>query len=169
MLGKDNPEQAKRFAICCVVLAVSIASTLAIVINIFPFQIAGMFTKDAATIVMITDTLPILSLFVILDAVHGVNAGNVRALGRQKVVSVSTLLCYYAMGLPLALIFGFQMKMGLFGFWLGYILAMALLDVIVSYLVVTADWVAKFKVAVVEVLKQVETDLEDQINDSSAH
>jgi len=153
MLGKDNPEQAKRFAICCVVLAVSIASTLAIVINIFPFQIAGMFTKDAATIVMITDTLPILSLFVILDAVHGVNAGNVRALGRQKVVSVSTLLCYYAMGLPLALIFGFQMKMGLFGFWLGYILAMALLDVIVSYLVVTADWVAKFKVAVVEVLK----------------
>lgn len=169
MLGKDNPEQAKRFAICCVVLAVSIASTLAIVINIFPFQIAGMFTKDAATIVMITDTLPILSLFVILDAVHGVNAGNVRALGRQKVVSVSTLLCYYAMGLPLALIFGFQMKMGLFGFWLGYILAMALLDVIVSYLVVTADWVAKFKVAVVEVLKQVETDLEDQINDSPAH
>ena len=169
MLGKDNPEQAKRFAICCVVLAVSIASTLAIVINIFPFQIAGMFTKDAAAIVMITDTLPILSLFVILDAVHGVNAGNVRALGRQKVVSVSTLLCYYAMGLPLALIFGFQMKMGLFGFWLGYILAMALLDVIVSYLVVTADWVAKFKVAVVEVLKQVDTDLEDQINDSPAH
>ena len=169
MLGKDNPEQAKRFAICCVVLAVSIASTLAIVINIFPFQIAGMFTKDAASIVMITDTLPILSLFVILDAIHGVNAGNVRALGRQKVVSVSTLLCYYAMGLPLALIFGFQMKMGLFGFWLGYILAMALLDVIVSYLVVTADWVAKFKVAVVEVLKQVETDLEDQINDSPAH
>lgn len=169
MLGKDNPEQAKRFAICCVVLAVSIASTLAIVINIFPFQIAGMFTKDAAAIVMITDTLPILSLFVILDAVHGVNAGNVRALGRQKVVSVSTLLCYYAMGLPLALIFGFQMKMGLFGFWLGYILAMALLDVIVSYLVVTADWIAKFKVPVVEVLKQVETDLEDQINESPAH
>lgn len=57
------------------------------------------------------------------------------------------------MGLPLALIFGFQMKMGLFGFWLGYILAMALLDVIVSYLVVTAEWVAKFKVPVVGVLK----------------
>jgi hypothetical protein len=35
--------------------------------------------------------------------------------------------------------------MGLYGFWLGYILAMALLDVIVSYLVFTAEWVAKFK------------------------
>jgi MATE family multidrug resistance protein len=161
MLGKDNPEQAKRFAICCVVVAVSLVSTLAMILNIFPYQIAGMFTKDAATIALIVDTLPVLSIFVILDAVHGVNAGNVRALGRQKVVSVSTLLCYYAMGLPLALIFGFQMEMNLIGFWLGYLLAMGLLDIIVCYLVATADWVAKFKGAVSEVLKQPETDLED--------
>jgi Na+-driven multidrug efflux pump len=46
MLGKDNPQQAKRFAICCVVVAVSLVSTLAMIINIFPYQIAGMFTKD---------------------------------------------------------------------------------------------------------------------------
>lgn len=128
-----------------------------------------MFTKDAATIGMIADTLPVLSIFVVLDAVHGVNAGNVRALGRQKVVSVSTLLCYYAMGLPLALIFGFQMEMGLFGFWLGYLLAMSLLDVIVSYLVVSADWVAKFKGAITEVLKQTEPDFEIQSNDTPGH
>ncbi len=169
MLGKDNPEQAKRFAICCVVVAVSLVSSLAIILNLFPLQIAGMFTKDAATIALIAETLPILSVFVVLDAVHGVNAGNVRALGRQKVVSVSTLLCYYAMGLPLALIFGFQMEMNIFGFWLGYLLAMALLDIIVSYLVATADWVAKFKGTVSEVLKQVETDLEDSKTEIPVH
>ena len=59
--------------------------------------------------------------------------------------------------------------MSLYGFWLGYLLAMALLDVIVSYLVVTADWVAKFKGTVVEVLKQVETDLEDSKNETPVH
>jgi MATE family multidrug resistance protein len=36
MLGKDNPEQAKRFAICCVVVAVSLVSSLALIINLFP-------------------------------------------------------------------------------------------------------------------------------------
>lgn len=128
-----------------------------------------MFTKDAATIALIAETLPIISVFVVLDAVHGVNAGNVRALGQQKVVSVSTLLCYYAMGLPLALIFGFQMEMNIYGFWLGYVLAMVLLDIIVSYLVATADWVAKFKGTVSEVLKQVETDLEDSKNETPVH
>lgn len=73
------------------------------------------------------------------------------------------------MGLPLALIFGFQMEMNIFGFWLGYLLAMALLDIIVSYLVATADWVAKFKGTVSEVLKQVETDLEDSKTETPVH
>jgi MATE family multidrug resistance protein len=165
MLGKDNPEQAKRFAICCVIVAVSLVSTFAVTFLILPYQIAEIFTKDATTIALITETLPILSVFVILDAVHGVNSGTVRALGRQKVVSVSTLLCYYAMGLPLALIFGFQMEMNLFGFWFGYVLAMGLLDIIVSYLCATADWVAKFKGVASETLKQPETDLEDSKNE----
>ena len=56
--------------------------------------------------------------------------------------------------------------MNLFGFWLGYLLAMALLDIIVCYLVATADWVAKFKGTVVEMLKQAETDLEDSKNET---
>ena len=68
------------------------------------------------------------------------------------------------MGLPLALIFGFQMEMSLFGFWLGYLLAMALLDIIVSYLVATADWVAKFKGVSSDVQKPTEQDLEDSTN-----
>jgi Na+-driven multidrug efflux pump len=54
------------------------------------------------------------------------------------------------MGLPLALVFGFELEMNLYGFWLGYLLAMILLNIIVSYLVVSADWVAKFKGGIAE-------------------
>lgn len=59
-------------------------------------------------------------------------------------VSVSTLVCYYGIGLPLALLFGFRMQMSLRGFWAGYIIAMAVVDVVVIYLVVVASWEAKF-------------------------
>ena len=38
-----------------------------------------------------------------------------------------------------------------------------------SYLVATADWVAKFKGTVSEVLKQVETDLEDSKTETPVH
>ena len=43
--------------------------------------------------------------------------------------------------------------MGLNGFWLGYLIAMGLLDLIVCYLVVSADWVAKFGAEPVNELK----------------
>lgn len=48
------------------------------------------------------------------------------------------------MGVPLALYFGFILDMRLCGFWYGYIIAMFIVDVIVSYLVKVSSWEAKF-------------------------
>jgi len=42
--------------------------------------------------------------------------------------------------MPFALVFGFKLEMGLVGFWLGFMIAMFLLDVVVTYIIVTADW-----------------------------
>ena len=129
----------------CVVVTVTFILTFAVTINVWAYPIAQVFTKDEETIDLIVETLPVLSLFIILDAVHGVQAGNVRALGRQSVVSITTLLCYYGIGLPLALLFGFRMGRGIIGFWLGYIIAMAIVDVVVIYLVIVSSWEANYK------------------------
>jgi hypothetical protein len=42
--------------------------------------------------------------------------------------------------MPLALVLGFKLEMGLVGFWVGFMIAMFLLDVVVTYIIVTADW-----------------------------
>ena len=81
-LGKGNSTQAKRFAVMCVVVTVISILTFAVSINVWAYPIAQIFTKDEETIDLIVECLPVLSLFIILDAVHGVQAGNVRALGR---------------------------------------------------------------------------------------
>ena len=86
-----------------------------------------------------------MSLFILLDAVHGVQSGNVRALGRQSIVSVATLVLYYGVGIPSALFFGFELELGLSGFWYGYVIAMCFLDLIVIYLVFSSSWQAEFK------------------------
>jgi Na+-driven multidrug efflux pump len=67
----------------------------------------------------------------------------VRALGRQFSASIFTLICYYTFGLPMALVFGFKMDMGVKGFWLGFLLALICLDIFVGYLVIWADWSPK--------------------------
>ena len=42
--------------------------------------------------------------------------------------------------MPLALVFGFLLEMGLVGFWLGFMIAMFLLDFVVTIVIATANW-----------------------------
>jgi len=66
----------------CVVVTATFILAFSFILNIMAYPIATVFTRDEETIELITTTLPILSIFIVLDAVHGVQAGNVRALGR---------------------------------------------------------------------------------------
>jgi len=105
-----------------------------------PRNIATFFTKDEATVEIVVETLKILSLYLLVDAIHGVQSGNVRALGLQKYASVTTLIAYYGIGLPFAIYFGFTKELGVKGFWLGYFISMVILDIFVAGFVITADW-----------------------------
>ena len=81
-----------------------------------------------------------LSMFIWFDAIHGVQSGNVRALNQQLKASIVTLVCYYAIGMPLAWHFGFGLNMGIKGFWQGFFIALIILDAGVIYVVVRASW-----------------------------
>jgi multidrug resistance protein, MATE family len=143
MIGAGNVKQAQRYAICCVGLAVGLVANIMIVFNVKPDLVGSVFTKDQVVIDKVTETIPMLSAYLMFDAVHGAQSGNVRALGRQFAASMFTLICYYSFGLPMALIFGFKMEMGVKGFWLGFLLALICLDLCVGYLVIWADWSPK--------------------------
>jgi MATE family multidrug resistance protein len=84
-----------------------------------------------------------LSLFIWFDAIHGVQSGNVRALGQQMKASIVTLVSYYGLGMPLAWHFGFGLEMGIKGFWLGFFLALILLDIGVAWVVIRASWLRR--------------------------
>ena len=79
-------------------------------------------------------------MYLMADTIHGVQSGNVRGLGKQQLASVVTIGCYYIFGLPLALWLGFTLQLELMGFWLGFFVAMIILDVIIAIVVIYADW-----------------------------
>jgi multidrug resistance protein, MATE family len=78
--------------------------------NIFKSQIASIFTADPDTAFYLMNAIPILSAFIWFDCIHGVQSGNVRALGEQFKASMVTLVCYYCIGMPLAWHYGFGPK-----------------------------------------------------------
>ncbi len=120
-----------------------LVSCIMVTFCVAPEMMAGIFTKDGPTIEIVVDCLKILSLYLFFDAIHGVQSGNVRALGLQKMASITTLVCYYGIGLPLGLYLGFKKNLGVKGFWLGYLAALIMLDLIVGFFVIFADWSPK--------------------------
>jgi len=132
--------QAQRFAIVCILFTLGMTVVICSLFIVFDYQVATLFSKEPVVVGYVMDTLPILCVYLFFDAIHGVQSGNVRALGRQFTASIVLLACYYVAGLPIALILGFKAHMGVKGFWLGFLIALIIMDAILGYLVVSADW-----------------------------
>lgn len=108
-----------------------------------PGTIARVFTSDPDTIAVIKETLPMVAIYNIFSGIQGVQSGNVRALGQQQAASLTAMVCYYFFGLPLAIYLGFNKNLELFGFWLGFTIALLFLDSIVATVVIRSDWSSK--------------------------
>jgi hypothetical protein len=70
----------------------------------------------------------VLYVYIFFDTIHGVQSGIIRGLGRQGIGSIYTLVCYWLIGLPLALTLAFKYHMGVKGLWFGFSIACIILD-----------------------------------------
>jgi len=92
------------------------------------------------TVGIITDVIGILMLYIFFDTIHGVQSGIIRGLGLQVYGSIYTLVCYYIIGLPLALYLAFSKDMGVYGLWLGFSIACIFLDIGFIVIIECANW-----------------------------
>lgn len=139
-VGARNAKVAKCHAVAHLVYAVFLMLIIMMTIKLNEDWVASLFTDHPDDIYYIKEVLNIISVYLVLDSVHGVNTGIVRALGKQFLASIATICCYYFIGLPLALVLGFKLEMGVVGFWSGFTVALTLQDIFVSIIIVCADW-----------------------------
>lgn len=115
-------------------------SVIMTLIRIEEDSVARIFTQDETDIYYIKEVIDIMSIYMMLDTIHGVNTGIVRGLGKQLLASIATIVCYYAFGLPLALCLGFKKDLAIRGFWIGFTFALSLQDFFVTLVILRADW-----------------------------
>lgn len=139
-VGANNVALAKKHAITHVIYATFLMTIIMVTIKLNEDFVAGLFTDHPEDIKYIKEVLSLISVYLILDAVHGVNTGIVRAVGKQMKASIATLCCFYMFGMPLALILGFKADMGLVGFWLGFTIALTMQNILVGLIIMFADW-----------------------------
>ena len=89
---------------------------------------------------IIKETMWVLIIYIWFDTIHGVQSGIIRGLGRQSYGSIYTLVCYYIIGMPLALVLAFNGGLGIQGLWLGFSIACIILDFGFALIISCPNW-----------------------------
>ena len=102
-LGQQKIDKAKKYSRLTLVFDVFLTIIILIILGTAHEAIASLFTKEAKIVAIVNDVLFVLMVYIFFDTIHGVQAGIIRGLGLQVAGGIYTLVCYYFIGLPLAL------------------------------------------------------------------
>ncbi len=102
-------------------LATFIMSAMGIVFFFFPYVLLRAFTSDEAVIDLGTIFLKIVALLQVPLALTMVLAGSLRGAGDTRFIMVATMIGMWGVRIPIALVAGYWLTMGVFYVWLAMI------------------------------------------------
>ncbi len=118
-LGRRDLAGASRAGGTALALGVVFMTAAAVVFVVFPRQIAGVFTADEVVIQTTITLLFIAAVFQIFDGLQIVASGARRGAGDTRTPMFTSLVAYWALGLPLGYYLGFSRGLGVVGVWMG--------------------------------------------------
>lgn len=120
-IGRKRPDEARfrgfvGVVVCCCVMAVT-----AIIILLFPRQIASIYTNEVAVIDIAVQLLFMAAIFQLSDGLQVAGFGALRGLKDTTVPMIVNLIAYWLIGIPVAWYLGFRAGYGAPGLWIGLI------------------------------------------------
>jgi hypothetical protein len=103
-------------------------------------QWGALFSTDPELAALIAQTLTVLAFYIPLDGLSVVLGGVIRGAGKQLLAAPCVIVSYYALGLPAAAYFAFNLGFGVRGLCLGTLLGTAAHAGSFYFLVWKLDW-----------------------------
>lgn len=140
-IGAQNIIAAKMATLTALITSIAVGMTNCILLIVFRFHIARLFTRDPEVIELVGDLFfPLVGIIQLFDSVASVSNGVLRAQGGQRIGGVINFLAYYAFGLPLALVLCKFLDLKLKGLWLGIGSGMVLIAISEPAYIFFTDW-----------------------------
>lgn len=129
-IGRKRPDEARfrgfvGVGICCCVMAVT-----AMIILLFPRQIASIYTDEVAVIDIAVQLLFMAAIFQLSDGLQVAGFGALRGLKDTTVPMIVNMIAYWIIGFPVAWYLGFQAGYGAPGLWIGLIAGLTVAGVL---------------------------------------
>jgi len=139
-LGARRPKTA-RFSVVVVVITCFIISViLAAAVMLLKKELAMLFTSSTVVMSAVYALIPLLAISVILNGTQPILSGVAIGCGWQAVVAYVNLATYYGIGLPIGIVLGFTVNMGVDGIWWGMIIGVTLQTLALIILTARTNW-----------------------------
>lgn len=134
-LGANDSKAIGHAGQAAMLLGVGFMATMAVILWTVPYPIIGLFLDltvpaNGTVAAMAAGFLAVAAVFQIADALQVVGGGALRGLKDTRMPMMIVAIGYWGVGLPVALLLGFQLGWGGFGIWIG--LAVGLIAVAVQ-------------------------------------
>ncbi|KAJ7948669.1 Protein DETOXIFICATION [Quillaja saponaria] len=120
-LGAGHSNQAKKAMAVNVKLSLLLAFVVVLALALGHSIWAQLFSDSPAIIEKFASMTPFLAISIIADSVQGVLSGVARGCGWQHLAVYVNLATFYLIGVPIACLLGFKLKLYAKGLWTGLI------------------------------------------------
>jgi MATE family multidrug resistance protein len=118
-VGAHNTPQARLSGFMAFAGGAGFMALGALVFALFPKALAELAGAPADVVPLVVPLLMVSAVFQVFDGVQGVGAGVLRGAGDTRFTFVANMVGHYAIGLPLTLLLGFKLGLGVVGIWWG--------------------------------------------------
>jgi MATE family multidrug resistance protein len=123
-VGAGDGARARRAGWLALGLGTSFMLLAAVVFLVAPGPLIALYTLDPQVMAVGPSLLGLAAAFQIFDGIQTVSTGALRGLGETRVPMLANLVGYWVLGLPLGLSLCFLLHWGIYGLWIGLLLAL---------------------------------------------
>lgn len=152
-LGAGNPKAAAFSVVVVTAMAMAISLVAAVVVMLLRDVISYAFTDGERVANAVSDLCPLLALTLLLNGIQPVLSGVAVGCGWQAFVAYVNVGCYYFVGIPLGVLFGFYFDLGAKGIWSGMIGGTVMQTLILLWVTFRTNWNDEVQTAVKRVEK----------------
>jgi len=123
-VGAGDGQRARRAGWLALGLGTSFMLLAAVVFLVEPVPLIALYTRDSQVMAVGPSLLGLAAAFQIFDGIQTVSTGALRGLGETRIPMLANLVGYWVLGLPLGLTLCFVFHWGIYGLWIGLLLAL---------------------------------------------
>jgi MATE family multidrug resistance protein len=142
-LGANRPASARISMMVSLVCSIGLGVVAMLFTTLMRHRWGRFFTSDSEILELTAIALPIVGMCELGNCPQTTGCGVLRGSARPKIGANINLGSFYLVGMPVAIVMAFVVKIGFGGLWLGLLAAQGCCALLMLYVLFTTDWMVQ--------------------------